>query len=172
VERGCAHSQTPEFSSGTAMVALIAAHSKHTRLLKTFETIRTAPPGPKREPSVPLQRQKRLGEMELNGFKVSYLAGLPIKELAEKYNINRDTVLQHAKRLGLTKRSPKLSPGDIEEAALSLRRRFVACSRCTEVWTCAAHRRQVSPGFRIRVTAKEGTLNNWSSPRLTIDPLW
>ena len=50
------------------------------------------------------QVQRRLTGSELKQLEIDYLAGTPIKNLADKYSIGRATVHTHANRLGLPHR--------------------------------------------------------------------
>jgi transposase-like protein len=46
-----------------------------------------------------------------------YVSGVEVMELARRYGIARQTVLNHARRQGQPKRHPKLSPTAVEKAA-------------------------------------------------------
>lgn len=52
----------------------------------------------------PWKRHHRLGRDELSGLLASYLAGVPINDLAETFAIHRNTVLSLARRSGAAER--------------------------------------------------------------------
>ena len=55
------------------------------------------------------QHQTRLRPEEVEELIRDYKAGIKINELSVRYNINRATVLKHAKRAGLAKRHPGIT---------------------------------------------------------------
>ena len=46
-----------------------------------------------------------------------YLDGVPVHELAVRFNVNPSTVQKHVRGNGLPPRFPRLGPSDIEEAS-------------------------------------------------------
>jgi hypothetical protein len=68
------------------------------------------------EPHKSRQTQTRLSPIQISQFELDYQAGIPIAELADRYKIHRNTVITQASRLGLPRRHPRLSPGDVARA--------------------------------------------------------
>ena len=52
-------------------------------------------------------RQKRLSPAQLQGLAEDYRSGMPLREIAFAYQIHRDTVNSHVRRMGLPKRHSK-----------------------------------------------------------------
>lgn len=50
------------------------------------------------------QNQNRLAVAELERLASDYRSGVPVREIAAKYRINRNTVNEHARRMGLPRR--------------------------------------------------------------------
>jgi transposase-like protein len=70
-----------------------------------------------RQPRGPRQKQTRLDGGYLAEFEIDYRSGVPINDLASKYGIDRNTVFVHARRMGLPRRNPEVSPEQVAEAA-------------------------------------------------------
>jgi hypothetical protein len=83
--------------------------------------------GPTVEDRHPRQHQRRLRQDELDHLVADYLSGVKVKELAERYRITRQTVLEHVRRQGLPRRHPRLSPDEVNEGLRALPRRQVPC---------------------------------------------
>jgi hypothetical protein len=64
----------------------------------------------------PRQHQRRLRQDELDHLVADYLSGVKVKELAERYRITRQTVLEHMRRQGVPRRHPRLGPLEVKEA--------------------------------------------------------
>ena len=64
----------------------------------------------------PKQRQHRLRERELEHPVADYRSGVAANELATRYDINRDTVLEHMRRQDVPRRYPRLGEADVREA--------------------------------------------------------
>jgi len=62
------------------------------------------------------QHQRRLRPEEVERLSVDYLAGAKVTDLAQRFGITRQTVLEHVRRLGLPRRHPKLGA---KQAALA-----------------------------------------------------
>jgi DNA-binding NarL/FixJ family response regulator len=52
------------------------------------------------------QKQKRLSTAQLEGLAEDYRSGSPVRDIAVKYQVSRDTVNSHVRRMGLPKRYP------------------------------------------------------------------
>ena len=50
------------------------------------------------------QKQNRLNPAQLEALVGDYRSGMPIREIASKYGVNRDTVNNRARRRGLPQR--------------------------------------------------------------------
>ena len=50
------------------------------------------------------QKQKRLSPAQLEGLAEDYRSGMPLRVIAYKYQVHRDTVNEHARRMGLPRR--------------------------------------------------------------------
>lgn len=64
----------------------------------------------------PRQHQSRLRQRELDHLVADYLSGVKVKELAERYRITRQTVLEHMRRQSVPRRHPRLGPLEVNEA--------------------------------------------------------
>ena len=64
----------------------------------------------------PRQHQSRLRPDELDHLVADYLSGVKVKELAERYRITRQTVLEHMRRRSVPRRHPRLGPDEVNEA--------------------------------------------------------
>ena len=53
------------------------------------------------------QRQNRLDAAQLEGLAGDYRSGMPVRDIAERYRVSRDTVNDHARRMGLPRRYRK-----------------------------------------------------------------
>lgn len=63
------------------------------------------------------QSQRRLSAEAVERLQRDYLVGIKIDELADKYGINRVTVMGYVGRLGLPRRYPALNHDDVRRAA-------------------------------------------------------
>ena len=68
----------------------------------------------------------------------AYRAGTSIRELAERFKINRKTVFEHIEREGLPRRIPALSPQEVEKAR-SLYQSGQSLQSVSEHFGVAAH---------------------------------
>jgi len=64
----------------------------------------------------PKQRQHRLRPHELERLTADYRCGAAVNELAARYSINRDTVIDHMRRQGVPRRYPRLGETEVHEA--------------------------------------------------------
>ena len=62
------------------------------------------------------QQQRRLHPDDIEHLRAGYLGGVKVADLAERFGIARQTVLEHVRRLGLPHRHPKLSPKETSQA--------------------------------------------------------
>ena len=87
---------------------LVGAYDKHTSAAQEFLDLLILTPAGRsvNQPRV-RQTQNRLSPALLRQFEQDYRAGLLVKDLAAKYQINRDTVFQHVDHLGLPRRKPR-----------------------------------------------------------------
>jgi len=75
----------------------------------------------------PRQHQRRLRPEELSQLKSEYLSGVEVKQLAQRFGITRQTVIECMRREGVPRRYPKLGQEAIESyVALS----FGLVARC------------------------------------------
>lgn len=65
----------------------------------------------------PKQQQRRLSADDVDRLKADYLTGVKITDLASRFGIGRQTVLEHVRRSGLPRRHSRLTP---EETALAI----------------------------------------------------
>ena len=65
----------------------------------------------------PRQHQRRIRPDELARLVGDYVAGVEVIELARRYGIARQTVLEQMRREGVPRRHPRLSADDTERAA-------------------------------------------------------
>ena len=65
----------------------------------------------------PRQHQRRLRPGELSQLKSGYLSGVGVKELAQRFGITRQTVVECMRRAGVPRRYPKLGLEAIDKAA-------------------------------------------------------
>jgi len=99
-------------------VELVGSYYNHNRNTQKWQELLDMQPASRTEkPARKRKHQVRLRADQLETFKRNYQAGLPIKELADKYQINRATVYQHISRLRLPRRYPRVSPAQVAEAA-------------------------------------------------------
>jgi len=63
------------------------------------------------------QHQRRLRPEDVERLSVDYLAGAKVTDLAQRFGITRQTVLDHVRRLGLPRRHPKLVAEEVAQAA-------------------------------------------------------
>jgi DNA-binding CsgD family transcriptional regulator len=52
----------------------------------------------------------------LDHLVTDYLSGVKVKELAERYRITRQTVLEHMRRQSVPRRHPRLGRDEVDEA--------------------------------------------------------
>jgi transposase len=103
------------------LVEVVGAYSNKTRTLKEWRDLRermkatvvTVPVAARPSRKATRQMQKRLEPTEVETFQTDYSAGISINELAERYQIHRETVFQQIDRLGLPRRYPRLRPTDV-----------------------------------------------------------
>ena len=60
------------------------------------------------------QKQKRLSPAQLEGLVEDYRSGMPLREIAFKYQVHRDTANNHVRRMGLPSRYPKRTQPPLE----------------------------------------------------------
>ena len=65
----------------------------------------------------PRQHQRRLRPDELTQLKSEYLSGVAVKQLAKRFGITRQTVIECMRREGVPRRYPKLGQEAIDKAA-------------------------------------------------------
>jgi hypothetical protein len=65
----------------------------------------------------PRQHQRRLRPDELSQLKSEYLSGVEVKQLAQRFEITRQTVMECMRREGVRRRYPKLGQEEIDRAA-------------------------------------------------------
>jgi len=84
---------------------LVGVYSNKSRTLQQIRDLLVLRPHGRTEP-VKQHRivQNRLRPSQLQQFETDYRAGVPINELARKYEIDRTTVFAHARRMGLSRR--------------------------------------------------------------------
>jgi DNA-directed RNA polymerase specialized sigma24 family protein len=59
---------------------------------------------------------RRLDPAKVKELVQGYADGVPVDALAERFNVDQSTVQKHARRHGLSRRSPRLGPNQTEEA--------------------------------------------------------
>jgi hypothetical protein len=64
----------------------------------------------------PRQHQRRLRADELEQLKDDYIVGVPMIELAERYGVARQTVIERMLRLAVPRRHPRLGPDEVARA--------------------------------------------------------
>jgi DNA-binding CsgD family transcriptional regulator len=64
-----------------------------------------------------VQVQRRLEATDIDRLVVDYESGALMRELADRYQISRETVSLHLKRRGVSRRRPGLPSGSLEEVA-------------------------------------------------------
>jgi hypothetical protein len=74
------------------------------------------------EPGPVIERKEkqfhhRLYSEEIEQLIADYQAGAKVRDLADRYRVNRNTVIQHINRAGVRRHYPALNPGEVEEAA-------------------------------------------------------
>jgi DNA-directed RNA polymerase specialized sigma24 family protein len=60
---------------------------------------------------------RRLGPANVEELIQGYVDGVPVDELAVRFQVDQSTVQRHARRRALPRRSPRLGPRQSEEAA-------------------------------------------------------
>jgi DNA-directed RNA polymerase specialized sigma24 family protein len=91
-------------------------HSEQGERLR--ELLEITPSGP----SSPILRTpkricKRLDTTKMAELVQGYADGLPIDELVTRFQVDQSTVQKHVREHGLPRRSPRLGPKQVEEAA-------------------------------------------------------
>ena len=82
------------------------------------EVIQIVPSGPSQAvPRTPKRVIRRLDATRMAELVQGYLDGVPVDELAVRFNVNPSTVQKHVRSQGLPRRSPRLGPTHIEDAA-------------------------------------------------------
>ena len=94
------------------------------RLPSLGTVLRQRPGKPPVDPTGPLVAslpvQRRLGPDEVAELVAAYHRGLPVKELATSFKINRTTVLGHVRRYGAAKRDRRALQGNDINRAVKL----------------------------------------------------
>ena len=67
--------------------------------------------------NTPKQVQRRLDSNKVDQLVADYLAGAKVRDLADLFQISRNTVLEHVSRAGVRKHYPALIPEQVDEAA-------------------------------------------------------
>jgi DNA invertase Pin-like site-specific DNA recombinase len=104
-------------------VELVGSYSNKSRTTQEFRDLRERLSETKvnvrvvRKPRGPRQDQTRLDSDHLAEFEIDFRAGVPINELVRKYEIDRTTVFAHARRMGIPRRNPEISPEQVAETA-------------------------------------------------------
>ena len=70
-----------------------------------------------RVPRAPRRGARRLDDTLVAQLAQEYLDGLPVDDLAGRFRVSPATVQKHVRKLGLSRRSPRLGPAHFEEAA-------------------------------------------------------
>ena len=97
---------------------LVGAYSNKTRTAQQFrELLLLVPRGRVANNRKARRQQNRLEPKDLQLFREDYQAGMKVEDLALRYRLSRDAVLDSARRLNLAKRYPKLMPKDVEVAS-------------------------------------------------------
>jgi len=68
-------------------------------------------------PRTPGRAIRRLQATKVEELLQGYLDGVPVHELATRFDVNPSTVQKHVRGNGLPLRYPRLGPADIEEAS-------------------------------------------------------
>lgn len=99
-------------SNNGILVELVGAYSNQALQSQKLRDLRRQIPeigdlvaskAPKRR-----QKQKRLSAAQLESLAHDYRSGIPIRDIASKYQVNRDTVNNHVRRMKLPNRySPR-----------------------------------------------------------------
>ena len=99
---------------------VIGRYSNPLRQPADLRTLLTAAPVRRHEmheTKPPRQHQRRLRPDELGRLVADYVAGVEVIELARRYGIARQTVLEQMRRQGVPRRHPRLSADDAERVA-------------------------------------------------------
>jgi hypothetical protein len=116
IKKECQQDAPP--SVRLALVEVLNVYSNFGRTATDLgKVLALKPDGPPPRSDKPHQRQHRLRSDQINQFQIDYLSGLALRELAKRYEINRDTVNDLARRLGLPKRHPLLDAEEVTKAA-------------------------------------------------------
>jgi DNA-directed RNA polymerase specialized sigma24 family protein len=59
---------------------------------------------------------RRLDPAKVEELILGYVEGVPVDDLADRFQVDQSTVQKHARRQGLRRRSPRLGPKQTEEA--------------------------------------------------------
>jgi DNA-directed RNA polymerase specialized sigma24 family protein len=65
---------------------------------------------------IPKRLLRRLGQAQVEELIQGYIDGVPVDELAARFQVDQSTIQKHARRQGLPCRSPRLGPKQSEEA--------------------------------------------------------
>ena len=94
------------------------------------------------------QRQRRLRQEDVEQLRVDYSGGTKVNDIADRYGVARQTVLEHVRRMGLPRRHPRLEPEDVVTAT----RLYEAGNSLASVGTILG----VDAGTVRRVLARSG----------------
>jgi transposase-like protein len=95
-------------------VDLVCSYSNHERVFGPLQKrLESAPKNPDRPSRRIRQIQRRITLDQEEHFRSDYLAGVPMRDLATRYRVNRETVYRQASRLGLPPRKARLGQDDV-----------------------------------------------------------
>ncbi len=81
------------------------------------QVLQIVPSGPSQAvPRTPKRVARRLEASKAAELVQGYLDGVPVDELAERFQVNPSTVQKHVRQKGLPRRSPRLGQAHIEKA--------------------------------------------------------
>jgi len=81
------------------------------------QVLQIVPSGPSQAvPRTPKRVARRLEASKAAELVQGYLDGVPVDELADRFQVNPSTVQKHVRQKGLPRRSPRLGQAHIEEA--------------------------------------------------------
>ena len=104
---------------GINLVGVLHCYSKQSsqsvKLRSLIQKIMASPRKERSLPPVP-RRFTQLNATQSESMAADYQAGVPVKELAAKYKISRETVSKHLRRHGIAPRPVGLDKQQIEEA--------------------------------------------------------
>lgn len=87
-----------------------------TRAIRAYRRLDLPDAPPEQPPRVLPKRAKRLTESEISILVANYRAGSPITALADKFEVNRQTIAVHLKRQGVMLHVTRMSDEEAEEA--------------------------------------------------------